>query len=194
MSDHRLEQVENELGSLAAGQKKLQQAMKASEERLLKHMESMFAHFSTRSRGHDDYVESSRGPHRNLSKGGSLAPKITKLHFPRYNGMDDPTGWIQGTEEAEKLPIAGYHLDRDVQLCLACMTNEMEGTWNLKRLHPPWDIYPYPQHLLPELVPPPSREGIFPSIDEPLDETTIEEEAEEEISKISHAISGNAAP
>ncbi|TXG68705.1 hypothetical protein EZV62_003640 [Acer yangbiense] len=45
MSDHRLEQVENELGSLAAGQRELQEAMKTSEERLLKHMENFFARF-----------------------------------------------------------------------------------------------------------------------------------------------------
>ncbi|KAJ0007428.1 hypothetical protein Pint_29563 [Pistacia integerrima] len=239
MSNHRLEQVENELGSLAAGQKELQQAMKASQERLLKHMESMFALFSTRSGGHDDDAESSHGPRRSLSRGGSLAPKITKLDFPRYNGMDDPTRWIcrveqffefQGTEEAEKLPMAGYHLDGDVQLWYQCFKNRreginwevfkyelhlrygpstyqiflgispslskqgsihdyqrdfdryyielaicpknnklgvLEGTWNLRRLHPPWNIHPYPQHLLPELVPPPSRVsykmGIYPT-------------------------------
>ncbi|KAF5460502.1 hypothetical protein F2P56_020366 [Juglans regia] len=148
MSDHRLEQVENELGSLAAGQKELQQAMKASEEHLLKHMESMFARFSTRGGGHDNDAESSRGPHRSPSGGGSLAPKITKLDFPRYNGMDDPTGWIcrveqffefQGTKEAEKLPMAGYHLDGDVQLWYQRFKNRREGV--------NWEVFKYELHL-----------------------------------------------
>lgn len=94
MSDHHLEQMENELGSLVAGQQELQQAMRASEERLLKLMENMFACFSMHSGGHDDDVESSRGPYHSPSGGGSLAPKITKLDFPRYDGMEDPTGWI----------------------------------------------------------------------------------------------------
>ncbi|KAJ0028476.1 hypothetical protein Pint_35254 [Pistacia integerrima] len=113
MSNHRLKQVENELGSLAAGQKELQQAMKASEERLLKHMESMFARFSTRSGGHDDGVESSRGPRRSLSGGG--------------------------TEEAEKLPMAGYHLDGDVQLWYQCFKNQREGI--------NWEVFKYELHL-----------------------------------------------
>ncbi|KAA8536980.1 hypothetical protein F0562_029458 [Nyssa sinensis] len=106
MSYHCLEQVENELGSLAAGQKELQQAMRASEERLLKHMESMFAHFSMRG-GHDDNAESSRGPHHSPSGGGSLTPKITKLDFSHYNGMDDPIGWICWVEQFFRVPRHG---------------------------------------------------------------------------------------
>lgn len=62
MSNHRLEQVENELGSLATGQRELQQVMRTSEECLLKHMENMFARFSTHNGGHDNDAESSRGP------------------------------------------------------------------------------------------------------------------------------------
>ncbi|XP_020582663.1 uncharacterized protein LOC110026161 [Phalaenopsis equestris] len=148
MSDHRLEHVENELGSLAVGQKELQQAMKASDERLLKHMETMFARFSTRGGGHEDDVESSRGSHHSLSGGCSLAPKITKLDFPRYNGMDDPTGWIcrveqffefQSTEEAEKLLMASYHLDDNVQLWYQRFKNRREGV--------NWEVFNYELHL-----------------------------------------------
>ncbi|XP_031264307.1 uncharacterized protein LOC116122620 [Pistacia vera] len=122
--------------------------MKASEERLLKHMESMFAHFSMCSGGHDDDAESSHGPHRSLLGGGSLAPKITKLDFPCYNGMDDPTGWtcrveqffeFQGMEEAEKLPMAGYHLERDVQLWYQSFKNQREGI--------NWEVFKYELHL-----------------------------------------------
>jgi len=136
MSDHRLEQVENELGSLAAGQRELQEAMKTSEERLLKHMENLFARFSTYSGGHDDDAKSSRRPRHTSSGGGSLAPKVTKLDFPRYDGMEDPTGWIcqaeqffklQRTEEVEKLPMAGYHLNGDVQLWYQRFKNRREG-------------------------------------------------------------------
>ena len=94
MSDHHLDQLEGVLGSL-------QQAMKASEEHLMKHMENMSAILSNRreersSEGYDGEEGSiSRGKGRGSSGGGSFtAPKITKLDFPRYDGMEDPTGWI----------------------------------------------------------------------------------------------------
>ena len=97
--------------------------MRISEARLLKHMENMFARFSKHSGGPDDDDESSRGPRRSFSGGGSLVPKVTKLDFPLYDGMEDPTRWIcrteqffefQRTEEVEKLPMASYHLNGDV--------------------------------------------------------------------------------
>lgn len=99
MSDHHLKQVENELGSLVAGHQELKQAMRASEEHFVKYMENMFAHFSTHGGGHDDDAESSRGPRRSSSGGGFLAPKITKLDFPHYDGMEDPTRWICRVEQ-----------------------------------------------------------------------------------------------
>ncbi|KAA8531408.1 hypothetical protein F0562_006096 [Nyssa sinensis] len=146
MFDHRLEQVENELGSLAMGQKELQQAMRASEECLLKHIENMFARFSTHGGRHNDDAESSRGPRRSLSGGGSLVPKIMKLDFPCYDGMEDLTEWIcrveqffefQCTEKAEKLPIAGYHLDGDVQLWCQRFKHRREGVnWELSLSSP----------------------------------------------------------
>ncbi|KAA8520977.1 hypothetical protein F0562_011650 [Nyssa sinensis] len=256
MSDHRLEQVENELGSLAAGQKELQQAMRASEERLLKHMENMFAHFSTHGGGHDDDAESSRGPGCSPSGGSFLEPKITKLDFPRYDGIEDPTGWIcrveqffefQYTKEAKKLPMAGYHLDGDVQLWYQRFKHQREAAISLARLYKSrmydqWKRgYVEPRKALSIMGQPPLPsaslararnltikrlsptelqerrtrklcfncyenfspghrckklfliKGIFPSIDELLDETTVEEE--EDIPEISfHAILGNAAP
>ena len=125
MSDHRLDQLEGVLGSL-------QQAMKASEERLMKHMENMSVILSNRreersSGGYDGEEGSiSRGKGSVSSCGGSsTVPKITKLDFPRYDGMEDPTEWIcraeqffefQRIEEDEKLPKAEYHLDGNVQL------------------------------------------------------------------------------
>ncbi|KAG6702641.1 hypothetical protein I3842_07G045800 [Carya illinoinensis] len=53
------------------------------------------------------------------------APKFAKLDFPKYNGLEDPTSWIyreeqffdyQQTEEVEKLHLAAYHLDWEVQM------------------------------------------------------------------------------
>ncbi|KAA8545017.1 hypothetical protein F0562_019766 [Nyssa sinensis] len=107
MSDHHLEQVENELGSLAAGQKELQQAMRANEERLLKHMENMFAHFSTHGGEHDDDVESSRGPRRVFTVIVSATKDV-------HRGKLDPEMFV--------------HSDDD-ETVLATMTIVLENGW-----------------------------------------------------------------
>jgi hypothetical protein len=58
--------------------------------------------------------------HRN-----SYAPKLAKMDFPKYKGVDDPTSWIcrvdqffefQQTEEGDKLPMAAYHLEEEVRM------------------------------------------------------------------------------
>ena len=51
--------------------------------------------------------------------GNSIFPKVTKLDFPKYNGLEDPMGWIsqcehffrhQQTPEEEKVQLASYNL------------------------------------------------------------------------------------
>ncbi|KAG8660594.1 hypothetical protein MANES_02G178250v8 [Manihot esculenta] len=60
------------------------------------------------------------------SSGGiSIVPKFTKLDFPRYDGLEDPLGWLarcqyffrhQQTPEEEKVSLASYHLEGIAQL------------------------------------------------------------------------------
>ncbi|XP_022888557.1 uncharacterized protein LOC111404064 [Olea europaea var. sylvestris] len=85
---------------------------------------------------------------RGSAGGGFTAPKITKLDFPSYNGMDDPIGWncrmeqfydFHQTEEADKLPLAGYHLDGDVQLWYQSFKARREGV--------NWEVFKYELHL-----------------------------------------------
>ena len=56
---------------------------------------------------------------------GGVAPKVTKLDFPRYDGTEDPTLWISRVEQFfgfqniavyEQVRLAIYHLDGDAQL------------------------------------------------------------------------------
>ena len=93
----------------------------------------------------DQYLVAKEG---DLQVDSSTAPKITKLDFPRYDGMEDPTGWIcraeqffefQRTEEDEKLPMTGYHLDGNVQLWFQRFKNRREGV--------NWEIFKYELHL-----------------------------------------------
>ncbi|KAF2309773.1 hypothetical protein GH714_002713 [Hevea brasiliensis] len=55
-----------------------------------------------------------------------VVPKYTKLDFPRYNGLEDPLGWLsrcqlffkhQSTLEEEKVGLASIHLEGIAQLC-----------------------------------------------------------------------------
>ena len=62
--------------------------------------------------------------------------------------MEDPTGWIcrieqffqfQKIVEEEKLPMAGYHLDGDVQLWYQRFKGRREGV--------NWELFKYELHL-----------------------------------------------
>lgn len=62
---------------------------------------------------------------KNHGTNNSMTPKLSKLDFPKYKGVDDPTSWIcqvelffefQRTEEGDKLPMANYHLEGQVQM------------------------------------------------------------------------------
>uniref|UniRef100_A0A0V0HJV6 Putative ovule protein n=1 Tax=Solanum chacoense TaxID=4108 RepID=A0A0V0HJV6_SOLCH len=58
--------------------------------------------------------------------GGSFTiPRHTKLDFPRFNGQEDPLGWLNGCEhffrhqqtlEEEKVGLASFHLEGNAQL------------------------------------------------------------------------------
>lgn len=59
------------------------------------------------------------------SEGNSIVPKFTKLDFPRFNGLEDPLGWLSRCEhffrhlltpEDEKVSLASYHLEGIAQL------------------------------------------------------------------------------
>jgi hypothetical protein len=52
-------------------------------------------------------------------------PKLSKMDFPKYNRIDDPTSWIcrveqffdfQRIKEEDKLPMAAYHLEGESQM------------------------------------------------------------------------------
>ncbi|KAF2288863.1 hypothetical protein GH714_019917 [Hevea brasiliensis] len=68
-----------------------------------------------------------------------VVPKYTKLDFPRYNGLEDPLGWLsrcqlffkhQSTLEEEKVGLASIHLEGIAQLWyLQLIQDNPEPTW-----------------------------------------------------------------
>jgi len=70
---------------------------------------------------------------------GYVAPKLAKLNFPKYDGLEDPTSWVcraeqffefQNTPEEEKIPLAAYHLEGEAQLWYQLFKeSEEELTW-----------------------------------------------------------------
>jgi hypothetical protein len=62
---------------------------------------------------------------QNHGSNNSMTPKLAKLDFPKYKGVDNPTSWVcrveqffefQRIEEGDKLPMAAYHLEGEVQI------------------------------------------------------------------------------
>ncbi|KAH9680855.1 hypothetical protein KPL71_026714 [Citrus sinensis] len=116
--DQRLQRLENQVENLSSGQ-----------ERLLKQMEEMMTAMNSRLNMPDEgSVNRNRGPPGQGGfgeVGGWMAPKLTKLDFPRYDGSEDPTLWIcraeqffdfQATAPNDQVRLAAYHLERDAQL------------------------------------------------------------------------------
>jgi hypothetical protein len=72
--------------------------------------------------------------HRN-----SYAPKLAKMDFPKYKGVDNPTSWIcrveqffefQRTVEGDKLPMTAYHLEEEAQMWYQLFRDSEETvTW-----------------------------------------------------------------
>ncbi|XP_043807599.1 uncharacterized protein LOC110608432 isoform X2 [Manihot esculenta] len=69
----------------------------------------------------------------------SFVPKYTKLDFPRYNGTEDPLGWIsrcqhffkhQSTPDDEQVGLASYHLEGIAQLWYLQLIQDVPNpTW-----------------------------------------------------------------
>jgi hypothetical protein len=81
-----------------------------------------------------------RNRERHQDPSSSYTPKLVKMDFPRYNGIDDPTSWIcwaeqffnfQRIKEEDKLPMAAYHLERESQMWYQLFQDsEAVVTWN----------------------------------------------------------------
>jgi hypothetical protein len=118
MADQRVERLEHQVSNLESV---LERLMKKLDENTNK-MDNLI------SKGDNGSRESSSSRSRGKNTQGSFnsaIPKLAKLDFPRYNGLEDPTSWIyraeqffeyQQTEEQEKLPLATYHLEGEVQM------------------------------------------------------------------------------
>jgi hypothetical protein len=98
-------------------QKTIDDFIKLSSERLKK-VEDKIS-----QQGASGSEENFSTKNRDRGSGGSnnnQGMKVTKLDFPKYNGLEDPTSWIcqveqyfdfNQIEEREKLSLAAYHLE-----------------------------------------------------------------------------------
>ncbi|XP_034198084.1 uncharacterized protein LOC117613593 [Prunus dulcis] len=140
MEEQRVERLETEVGSLATGQ-----------ERILKEMQEMFAAMNARldqiSRTGDGSSSAFNGGGGRTfgsgsttpNSGNSYLPKMVKLDFPHFNGLEDPTSWIcraeqffdfHHTPETERVPLASFNLEGDAQLWFQLMKEETPiTTW-----------------------------------------------------------------
>ena len=66
---------------------------------------------------------------------GSIIPKVSKLDFPHFNGMEDPTSWVcrakqffkfQKIPTEEQLPLVAYHFEGEAQLWYQLLKDEGE--------------------------------------------------------------------
>lgn len=74
------------------------------------------------------------------TRGSSSIPRYTKLDFPRISGQEDPFGMVdrcehffrhQQTAEEEKVGLASFHLEGNVQLWfLQLETNMPQPSWD----------------------------------------------------------------
>nr|DAD27430.1 TPA_asm: hypothetical protein HUJ06_028898 [Nelumbo nucifera] len=89
----------------------------SAQERMMKEMQDMLAALTQRME--QSAVRSSG------STMGTSTSWLINLDFPRFDGNEDPASWIyrveqffeiQKIKENEKLPLAAYHLEGDVQL------------------------------------------------------------------------------
>ena len=90
--DQRLKRLENQVENLSLVQ-----------ERLLKLMEELVgAMNSLLDLPKEGSVNRNQGPHGQGGvgyAGGLVVPKLAKLDFPRYDGLEDPTLWICCVEQ-----------------------------------------------------------------------------------------------
>ena len=95
---------------------------------------------ASRAHGENSYNQNGRSS----GLGGpshTVAPKLPKLDFLRFNGSEDPTNWIrragqlfefQGTPTKEQVPLVAYHLEGEARLWYQ-LHKEEEGpvSWNV---------------------------------------------------------------
>lgn len=142
MTDQRFERLET-------GQQDLQRQMREGQERMMKTMEEMFAASTLQVQqmiadaGGGNGGETSRtrsgGRSFKSDSNNSLGHKLAKLDFPKYDGSNDPIGWVSRVEqffefkniaEEEQFPLAAYHLDGEAQLWYQLFRDsEEELTW-----------------------------------------------------------------
>jgi hypothetical protein len=86
----------------------------------------------------DDSTAGNRAKKTNEHR-NSYTPKLAKMEFPKYKGVDDPTSWIcrvkqffefKHTKEGDKLPMAAYHLKEEAQMWYQLFQDSEETiTW-----------------------------------------------------------------
>ncbi|CAL9019336.1 unnamed protein product [Prunus brigantina] len=134
MEEQRVACLETEVGSLATGQ-----------ERILKEMQEMFSAMNACldqiSRTGDGSSSAFNGGGGRTfgsgsttpNSGNSYLPKMVKLDFPHFNGLEDPTSWIcraeqffdfHHTPKTERVPLASFNLEGDAQLWFQLMKEE----------------------------------------------------------------------
>jgi hypothetical protein len=133
MAETRVERMEQQFSSL---QKTLENFMKASSEQTKK-LAASIEDLQSKDSGED----STAGNRSKKTNGhwNSYKPKLAKMDFPKYKGVDDPTSWIcrveqffefQQTKEEDKLPMAAYHLEEEAQMWYQLFRDSEETvTW-----------------------------------------------------------------
>jgi hypothetical protein len=130
MEEQRIENLEKQMGSM--------------EERIKKQMEEMLAFIvnqfrKTQAEETNKSASSSgsrSGRTASRTESGGSFPKVAKLNFPKYDGTEDPTSWVcraeqffefQNTAEEDKVMLAAYHLEGEVQLWYQLFKETEEG-------------------------------------------------------------------
>ncbi|CAB4303865.1 unnamed protein product [Prunus armeniaca] len=140
MEEQHVECLETEVGSQATRQ-----------ERIFKEMQEMFSALNASlvqiSRTSDGSSSAFNGGGGRTFGSGSTTPnsgnfylpKMVKLDFPHFNGLEDPTSWVccaeqffefHHTLEKERVPLASFNLEGDAQLRFQLMKEETPiTTW-----------------------------------------------------------------
>ncbi|GLT61288.1 hypothetical protein SLA2020_340070 [Shorea laevis] len=128
--DGRVGSLEQSVHSLTEGQ-----------QQLMARITEVFEMMSTHSKNRHEDGETSRGKNHEAegenSHAGERPPPFAnrhvKLNFPRFNGEEDPTGWVcraeqffrfQGTSEDDQAALASFHLEGEAQLWYQILLRE----------------------------------------------------------------------
>eukprot|EP00268_Persea_americana_P002743 TRINITY_DN10847_c0_g2_i2.p2 TRINITY_DN10847_c0_g2~~TRINITY_DN10847_c0_g2_i2.p2 ORF type:complete len:145 (+),score=23.88 TRINITY_DN10847_c0_g2_i2:142-576(+) len=139
--DQRVEQLEQAMASLSTGQQGILSQMTEMFDQLTARVEQIATQTGQES-GDNSRAPSRGNGGRNNGQGGfqhpgstsSYAPKLVKLDFPRFKGGEDPTSWLcraeqffqfHETPEVERVSLASFHLEGNVQLWYQLLRQEM---------------------------------------------------------------------